>query len=153
MANLVNNWIKTALTTISDSYLFLVSQTTGETKPISWASIKGLIKTYMQGENLTFTGTLNVKVATTTTEPTQKAYVDTLDGANVKKTGAQTVAGIKTFSDQPLLPATGVRFTRGAAPSSSSDPTGNTNELRTDGTDLYLKNDAGVWKKIGLSNI
>ncbi len=39
--------------------------------------------------------------------PTQKAaktYVDTLDAANVKTTGAQTVAGVKTFSSSPIVP-------------------------------------------------
>lgn len=35
----------------------------------------------------------------------RKDYVDGLDGANVKLTGAQTVAGIKTFSSIPLGPA------------------------------------------------
>jgi len=33
-----------------------------------------------------------------------KKYVDDLDAANVKKTGAQTVAGVKTFSDSPIVP-------------------------------------------------
>ncbi|QKY78571.1 hypothetical protein SEA_DRYAD_33 [Streptomyces phage Dryad] len=36
---------------------------------------------------------------------TRKDYVDTLDGANVKLTGAQTVAGVKTFSSIPVGPA------------------------------------------------
>lgn len=35
---------------------------------------------------------------------TPKTYVDTLDGANVKKTGAQTVAGVKTFNSLPKVP-------------------------------------------------
>lgn len=34
-----------------------------------------------------------------------KSYVDGLDGANVKKTGDQTVAGVKTFGSIPVLPA------------------------------------------------
>jgi len=33
-----------------------------------------------------------------------KGYVDTLDGANVKLTGNQTIAGVKTFSSIPVLP-------------------------------------------------
>lgn len=36
---------------------------------------------------------------------TRKDYVDTLDGQNVKLTGNQTVAGVKTFSSIPVLPA------------------------------------------------
>lgn len=35
---------------------------------------------------------------------TRKDYVDTLDGANVKLTGAQTIAGVKTFSSEPVVP-------------------------------------------------
>jgi len=45
-----------------------------------------------------------------------KQYVDGLDGANVKLTGAQTVAGVKTFSSIPVGPAsdptTGNQLTR-----------------------------------------
>lgn len=36
---------------------------------------------------------------------TRKDYVDTLDAQNVKLTGDQTIAGIKTFSSIPVLPA------------------------------------------------
>lgn len=36
---------------------------------------------------------------------TRKDYVDGLDGANVKLTGAQTVAGVKTLSAAPVLSA------------------------------------------------
>jgi hypothetical protein len=36
---------------------------------------------------------------------TRKDYVDTLDSADVKLTGDQTVAGVKTFSSIPVLPA------------------------------------------------
>lgn len=35
-----------------------------------------------------------------------KGYVDNLDSANVKLTGDQTIAGIKTFSSIPVLPGT-----------------------------------------------
>jgi len=38
------------------------------------------------------------------TEKAVKAYVDNLDSADVKKTGDQTVGGIKTFSSIPVLP-------------------------------------------------
>ena len=33
-----------------------------------------------------------------------EAYVDGLDAQNVKLTGAQTVGGVKTFSDSPIVP-------------------------------------------------
>jgi hypothetical protein len=35
-----------------------------------------------------------------------EAYVDAKDAQNVKLTGAQTVAGVKTFSDSPVVPTT-----------------------------------------------
>lgn len=35
---------------------------------------------------------------------TRKDYVDTLDAQNVKLTGAQTIAGVKTFSNEPVVP-------------------------------------------------
>jgi hypothetical protein len=35
--------------------------------------------------------------------PTKK-YVDDLDATNVKKTGNQTIAGVKTFSSSPIIP-------------------------------------------------
>lgn len=35
----------------------------------------------------------------------RKAYVDNLDNANVKKTGEQTIAGVKTFESSPIVPA------------------------------------------------
>jgi len=38
------------------------------------------------------------------TEKAVKTYIDNLDRADVKKTGDQTVAGIKTFSSIPVLP-------------------------------------------------
>ena len=41
------------------------------------------------------------------TEKAVKTYVDGLDAANVKKTGAQTVAGVKTFSDGIVGDVTG----------------------------------------------
>lgn len=47
------------------------------------------------------TGTAPVNAA----DLTRKDYVDTLDAQNVKLTGAQTVAGVKTFSSIPVLPA------------------------------------------------
>jgi hypothetical protein len=100
MATLVNNWTKTALTTISDSYLFLVSLTSGETKPISWASLKSLLGTYFDTLFLKLTG--NQTVAGT------KTFTSTITGSitgnagtvtsGVYTTGNQTVAGVKTFS-------------------------------------------------------
>ena len=35
-----------------------------------------------------------------------EAYVDGLDAQNVKLTGAQSVAGVKTFTDSPVVPTT-----------------------------------------------
>lgn len=35
-----------------------------------------------------------------------ETYVNTLDAQNVKLTGAQSVAGVKTFTDSPLVPVT-----------------------------------------------
>ena len=35
-----------------------------------------------------------------------EAYVDGLDAQNVKLTGAQSIAGVKTFSDSPIVPTT-----------------------------------------------
>lgn len=40
-----------------------------------------------------------------TLEVYSEAEVDALDAANVKLTGNQTIAGVKTFSDPPVLPA------------------------------------------------
>ena len=45
-----------------------------------------------------------------------KKYVDDLDAQDVKLTGAQTVAGVKTYSDSPIVPteATGTYSTKAA---------------------------------------
>lgn len=51
---------------------------------------------------------------TATSHLTRKDYVDGLDGANVKLTGVQTVAGIKTFSATPVF-STGITSTGAAA--------------------------------------
>jgi hypothetical protein len=46
---------------------------------------------------------LSVANPTLQGDGTNKLYVDTLDGANVKLTGDQTIAGVKTFSNQMNL--------------------------------------------------
>lgn len=53
-----------------------------------------------------FTGAVTVPAPSTGSHPTTKTYVDGLDAADVKLTGAQTVAGVKTFSSLPTIPAT-----------------------------------------------
>lgn len=59
------------------------------------------------GGHKTFTDGASSGVApTVAAHLTRKDYVDGLDAANVKLTGAQTVAGVKTFSSIPVLPAT-----------------------------------------------
>jgi hypothetical protein len=65
---------------------------------------------------------------------TRKDYVDGLDGANVKLTGAQTVAGVKTFSSTPIF-STGITSTGAAALNGggSSSSTGSFTFTRTTG--------------------
>lgn len=56
----------------------------------------------------------NVPTPSAAGDGTNKGYVDGLDGANVKLTGAQTIAGIKTFSDD--LRITNAKAVTGASP-------------------------------------
>lgn len=56
------------------------------------------------------------KTPSVPTELTNKAYVDLLDQSNVKTTGAQSIAGVKTFTDVPNLDSGSV-YIRGAAAS------------------------------------
>lgn len=58
----------------------------------------------------TFTGQINVPVATTNTEAVQKKYVDdglalkANDIATVHKTGAENIDNVKTFTSPPIIP-------------------------------------------------
>ena len=63
-------------------------------------------ETEVDGLNTAQTNALNAHK--TSTDHDGRYYtedeIDTLDGANVKKTGNQTVAGVKTFSSSPIVP-------------------------------------------------
>jgi hypothetical protein len=58
----------------------------------------------------------DVNVVKTFINETLTAEIDVLDAANVKKTGNQTIAGVKTFSSSPVVPA----------PTNSTDATNKT---------------------------
>ena len=60
----------------------------------------GTLGDYAPLASPTFTGTVTVPTPSNPTDAVTKAYVDSLDGNNVKTTGNQSVAGIKTLSDQ-----------------------------------------------------
>jgi hypothetical protein len=51
----------------------------------------------------TFTGTPTAPTPTTTTGIANKSYVDGLDSGNVKLTGPQVIAGVKTFTNDIVL--------------------------------------------------
>ena len=61
-------------------------------------------------------GTVTVPAPVNNTDAATKKYVDDQDALNVKLTGAQNVAGVKTFSDSPVVPteATGTFSTKAA---------------------------------------
>jgi hypothetical protein len=143
MANTVNNWTKTALTTITDSYQFLVGLTTGEIKPITWASIKTLLAAVFVSK----TGNETI-AGTKTFSSTISGSIDGNSGTvtnGVYTTGNQTVAGVKTFSDPPVMPALGIDIVRGRTPSSSTDTgTDPTGRVWRDDTYVYFRTSTNV---------
>ena len=87
-----------------------------------------------------FTGAVTVPTPTANTDAANKKYVDDLDVQDVKLTGAQTVAGVKTFSSSPVVPteATGTFSTKAA----SSDKV--KNELDNYNTMVRTANDQNI---------
>jgi hypothetical protein len=73
---------------------------------------------------------------TTADQATRKAYVDGLDGANVKLTGAQSVGGVKTFTSIPVLPASN--------PTTGNQATRKTYVDTLDGANVKLTGDQTV---------
>ena len=61
-------------------------------------------------------GTVTVPTPVNNTDAANKKYVDDQDALDVHLTGAQNVAGVKTFSDSPIVPteATGTFSTKAA---------------------------------------
>lgn len=65
----------------------------------------GLLNKFAVKENdEAITGDWTVPTPAGANSVTPKTYVDTLDGANVKKTGNQTIAGVKTFTSPLTIP-------------------------------------------------
>ena len=58
-----------------------------------------------KANNEAITGNWTVPTPASPTSIVNKTYADTLDGETVKKTGDQTIAGIKTFTSSPVIPA------------------------------------------------
>ena len=65
---------------------------------------------------LSVAGAVTVPAPTGNTNPATKKYVDDQDALNVKLSGNQTVADVKTFSSSPIVPtvATGTADTKAA---------------------------------------
>jgi len=81
----------------------------GETVQAVLESIRNKLKSVTDNASgADFVGATSVSGLTGTTVQSLieslKGYADTLDGQNVKKTGAQTVTGVKTFNDSPIVP-------------------------------------------------
>lgn len=141
----INNWTKTALTTISDSYLFLVSLTTGETKPISFGTIKSLLKTYFQGQNLTFTEKIKAPNGTATTEVVNFQQLNTkINKSDDKFTGRVTFDAATGFN----LP----EYT-GTVPTTNSDPMGNVGDIMRVNKRIYCKTNYDGWCYIDLTRL
>lgn len=74
--------------------------------PTGISSIAGVVS----GGNLTITIYMTDGSSHAFTTPlsgmASEAYVDAKDAQNVKLTGAQSVAGVKTFTDSPIVPTT-----------------------------------------------
>ena len=68
------------------------------------------------GGALAVTGAVTVPTPVNNTDAATKKYVDDQDALDVHLTGAQTVAGVKTFSSSPVVPteATGTFSTKAA---------------------------------------
>ena len=135
--NLINNWTKTALTTISDSYLFLVSQVTGETKPISWASIKSLLETHFNGFAFVFTQKIKAPNGTATTEVVNFQQLDT----KLNKSGG-TMTGTLTLYNGTSL---NIPEFSGTFPTTRTDPQGHDGDIIRSGKRIAMKTTSDGW--------
>lgn len=147
MATLINNWTKTALTTISDSYLFLVSLTSGETRPISWASLKALLATYFDSLYLKVTGVQTVEGTKTFTSPITGSITGNAGTVTngIYKNGSVPFSAKQTFHDSGI----NIRDFMGALPTGSSDDMGISGDILYYGLDVYRKTSTYGWIKNG----
>lgn len=171
MANFLNIFKKTSVTTITDAHNFIVSLSTGTSAAdiIRWAHLKTLLKTFFQAENLTFTGSVSVPGGTTTDHAVNKGQMDTADGLRLPKTGGTMSGNIAMGSNKitGLAAAANngeaMRYDEAAKlssagifainipelttpPSSSADTMGAVGDIGWNGDDVYLKNSSG-WVK------
>lgn len=95
------DWTTFALLTKDQPNVFLSDVIEAEAIEPAFSTI------YLRRDGGTMTGDLVLNDATpdTSLSATPKTYVDTADAQNVKLTGNQTIAGIKTFSSIPVGPA------------------------------------------------
>lgn len=97
--------------------------------PTGISSVAGAVS----GGNLTITFYMTDGSSHAFTTPlsgmASEAYVDAKDAQNVKLTGAQSVAGVKTFTDSPIVPTTPVGPTSAVNDVYVNDATPGTNNI------------------------
>ena len=93
----------------------------------------------------TFSGYVRGATPTNPADLTRKDYVDTLDGANVKLTGDQTIAGVKTLSDE-LVFALGFHMNNASTiPANSADHMGDIGDFIFKDDYFYMKTKNNGW--------